>query len=36
MIVSRACKRKRDPASVEKSKKTVEALFKDSDVNNDD
>jgi hypothetical protein len=36
MIVSRACKRKRDPASVEKSKKAVEALFKDSDVNNDD
>lgn len=35
MIVSKACKRKRDPASVEKSKKVVNALFKEADVNND-
>jgi Ca2+-binding EF-hand superfamily protein len=35
MIVSRACKRVRDPESVEKSKKAVEALFNEADVNDD-
>lgn len=35
MIVSRASKRKRDPASAEKSKKAVGALFTEADVNND-